>query len=139
MAITNSFSLHSLMNGFNHHIGHTTLFQHFLKNEIIILSLCKKFFPSTFQVDRFHYFRNKGSVSSQNLFSRFYYKLLSKKSTKENKNEMFLRSKRVIPIFEPCSGIKKHRQITLNFINYFQKEKQVDVGLDLDFDLKILV
>ena len=52
---------------------------------------------------------------------------------------MFLRSKRVIPIFEPCSGIKKHRQITLNFINYFQKEKQVDVGLDLDFDLKILV
>ena len=124
MAITNSFSLHSLMNCFNHHIGHTTLFQHFLKNEIITLSLCKKFFSSTFQVDRFHYFRNKCSVSSQNLFSRFYYKLLSKKSTKENKNEMFLRSKRVIPIFEPCSGIKKHRQITLNFIIISRKKNK---------------
>ena len=47
--------------------------------------------------------------------------------------------------FEPCSGIKKYLQVTLNFINLSRKEKRVVLGLvlnqilTLNLDLTICV
>ena len=38
----------------------------------------------------FHYFRNKDSVPSQYLFSRFYLKLPLEEFTKENNNQDFM-------------------------------------------------
>ena len=40
-----------------------------------------------------------------------------KSLTKENDNEKFPTSKRIIAIFEPWSEIKNHLQVALNFIN----------------------